>query len=225
MWMATSADNSGMTFEAVLFDCDGVLVDSEAITCGALRDMLDENGWRLSLAECMAHFVGHTVRSRAHLIEVNTGKPLTDAFMDEFYRRRNEHLENEITAIDGIHDAVRHLHERCEGRIAVASGADRFKVEMMLQRVGLAQFFEGRIFSGHEMPRSKPHPDVYLAAAAHLQMDPARCLVVEDTPVGIAAGVAAGSTVWAYAPPLALTEALTQAGAQRLFAHMNDLRI
>ena len=214
-----------MTFEAVLFDCDGVLVDSEAITCGALRDMLDENGWRLSLAECMAHFVGHTVRSRAHLIEVNTGKPLTDAFMDEFYRRRNEHLENEITAIDGIHDAVRHLHERCEGRIAVASGADRFKVEMMLQRVGLAQFFEGRIFSGHEMPRSKPHPDVYLAAAAHLQMDPARCLVVEDTPVGIAAGVAAGSTVWAYAPPLALTEALTQAGAQRLFAHMNDLRI
>jgi HAD superfamily hydrolase (TIGR01509 family) len=225
MWMATSADNSGMTFEAVLFDCDGVLVDSEAITCGALRDMLDENGWRLSLAECMAHFVGHTVRSRAHLIEVNTGKPLTDAFMDEFYRRRNERLENEITAIDGIHDAVRHLHERCEGRIAVASGADRFKVEMMLQRVGLAQFFEGRIFSGHEMPRSKPHPDVYLAAAAHLQMDPARCLVVEDTPVGIAAGVAAGSTVWAYAPPLALTEALTQAGAQRLFAHMNDLRI
>ncbi|PUE59087.1 HAD family hydrolase [Limnohabitans curvus] len=214
-----------MTFEAVLFDCDGVLVDSEAITCGALRDMLDENGWRLSLAECMAHFVGHTVRSRAHLIEVNTGKPLTDAFMDEFYRRRNERLENEITAIDGIHDAVRHLHERCEGRIAVASGADRFKVEMMLQRVGLAQFFEGRIFSGHEMPRSKPHPDVYLAAAAHLQMDPARCLVVEDTPVGIAAGVAAGSTVWAYAPPLALTEALTQAGAQRLFAHMNDLRI
>ena len=214
-----------MTFEAVLFDCDGVLVDSEAITCGALRDMLDENGWRLSLAECMAQFVGHTVRSRAHLIEANTGKPLTDAFMDEFYRRRNERLENEITAIDGIHDAVRHLHERCEGRIAVASGADRFKVEMMLQRVGLAQFFEGRIFSGHEMPRSKPHPDVYLAAAAHLQMDPARCLVVEDTPVGIAAGVAAGSTVWAYAPPLALTEALTQAGAQRLFAHMNDLRI
>ncbi len=56
-----------MTFEAVLFDCDGVLVDSETITCGALRDMLDENGWRLSLVECMAHFVGHTVRSRADL--------------------------------------------------------------------------------------------------------------------------------------------------------------
>jgi HAD superfamily hydrolase (TIGR01509 family) len=214
-----------MKFQAVLFDCDGVLVDSEAITCGALRDMLEENGWRLSLAECMAHFVGHTVRSRASLIEAHTGKPLSEAFMDEFYRRRNLRLENEITAIDGIHDAVRHVHERCEGRIAVASGADRYKVEMMLQRVGLAQFFEGRIFSGHEMPRSKPFPDVYLAAAAHLQVDPAQCLVVEDTPVGIAAGVAAGATVWAYAPPLASTDVLIQAGAAHVFAHMIQLPV
>jgi HAD superfamily hydrolase (TIGR01509 family) len=213
-----------VTFQAVLFDCDGVLVDSEAITCGALRDMLDENGWRLSLAECMAHFVGHAVRSRADLIEAQTGKPLTDAFMDEFYRRRNSRLENEITAIEGIHDAVRHVYERCEGRIAVASGADRFKVEMMLQRVGLHHFFEGRIFSGHEMPRSKPFPDVYLAAAAHLQVEPGQCLVVEDTPVGIAAGVAAGSAVWAYAPPAAPTDALRQAGAMHVFAHMDDLR-
>jgi HAD superfamily hydrolase (TIGR01509 family) len=213
-----------VTFQAVLFDCDGVLVDSEAITCGALRDMLDENGWRLSLAECMAHFVGHAVRSRADLIEAQTGKPLTDAFMDEFYRRRNSRLETEITAIEGILDAVRHVHERCEGRIAVASGADRYKVEMMLHKVGLHHFFEGRIFSGHEMPRSKPFPDVYLAAAAHLQVEPGQCLVVEDTPVGIAAGVAAGSAVWAYAPPAAPTDALRQAGAMHVFAHMDDLR-
>ena len=223
--MAINADNSRMTFQAVLFDCDGVLVDSEAITCGALRDMLDENGWRLSLAECMAHFVGHTVRSRADLIEAHTGKPLTDAFMDEFYRRRNHRLASDITVIDGIHDTVRHLHERCEGRIAVASGADRYKLEMMLQKVGLHHFFEGRIFSGHEMPRSKPHPDVYLAAAAHLQVDPVRCLVVEDTPVGVTAGVAAGATVWAYAPPSAPTQALVQAGAQRVFAHMSQLPV
>jgi beta-phosphoglucomutase-like phosphatase (HAD superfamily) len=214
-----------MTFEAVLFDCDGVLVDSEAITCGVLRDMLDENGWRLSLAECMAHFVGHTVRSRASLIEERTKKPLTDAFMDEFYRRRNIRLETDIAAIDGIHDAVRHVQERCEGRIAVASGADRYKVEMMLERVGLTQFFEGRIFSGHEMPRSKPFPDVYLAAASYLKVTPARCLVVEDTSVGIAAGVAAGSTVWAYAPPSAPKDVLMQAGAAHVFAHMDELRI
>ena len=214
-----------MTFEAVLFDCDGVLVDSEAITCGALRDMLEENGWRLSLADCMAQFVGHTVRSRADLIERHTGKPLTDAFMDEFYRRRNIRLENEITLIDGALEAVRYWHAQCNERIAVASGADRYKVEMMLQRVGLAQFFEGRIFSGHETPRSKPFPDVYLTAAAHLQVDPSRCLVVEDTPIGVAAGVAAGATVWGYAPAGAKPDVLREAGAVHVFEHMHAFRL
>jgi HAD superfamily hydrolase (TIGR01509 family) len=222
MSMVTNTDNSRMTFEAVLFDCDGVLVDSEAITCGALRDMLDENGWHLSLAECMAHFVGYTVRSRADLIEAHTGKPLTDAFMDEFYRRRNLRLENEVAAIDGIYETLDFLHARCEGRIAVASGADRYKLELMLHKVGLHHFFEGRIFSGHEMPRSKPFPDVYLAAAAHLQMAPARCLVVEDSPVGVTAGVAAGAQVWGYAA-LGQADVLRAAGAHHVFARMAEL--
>ena len=214
-----------MTFEAILFDCDGVLVDSEAITCGVLRDMLEEQGWRMTLAECMQRFVGHTVKSQGTEIEARTGVPLTDEWLQRFFERRNVQLEQNIRAIEGVHEAVAHLHEHCEGRIAVASGADRFKVEMMLKKVGLHGFFEGRIFSGHEMPRSKPHPDVYLAAAAHLQVPPARCLVVEDTRVGITAGVAAGATVWAYAPPGADPQPLRQAGASRVFAGMQELRL
>jgi HAD superfamily hydrolase (TIGR01509 family) len=214
-----------MNFEAILFDCDGVLVDSEAITCGVLRDMFDEQGWRMTLAECMQRFVGHTVKSQRSVIEAHTGVPLTDAWLEQFYALRNERLTQDITAIEGVHEAVAHLHDHCQGRIAVASGADRFKVEMMLKQVGLIEFFEGRIFSGHEMPRSKPHPDVYLAAAAHLQMDPARCLVIEDTTVGITAGVAAGATVWAYAPPGADAHALRQAGAAQVFEHMRGLRL
>lgn len=214
-----------MTFEAVLFDCDGVLVDSETITCGVLRDMFEEQGWRMSLQECMQRFVGHTVKSQRETIEAHTGVPLTDDWLQQFFARRNERLDAQITAIEGIHDAVAHLHDHCEGRIAVASGADRFKVEMMLKKVGLHDFFTGRIFSGHEMPRSKPFPDVYLAAAAHLQTDPARCLVVEDTTVGITAGVAAGATVWAYAAPPAAHEPLLQAGAARVFTGMQALRL
>ena len=214
-----------MSFQAVLFDCDGVLVDSESITCGVLRDMFEEQGWRMTLAECMQRFVGHTVKSQRSMIEAHTGQPLTDAWLQQFFERRNQQLDARITAIDGIHEAVAHLHAHCEGRIAVASGADRFKVEMMLKKVGLHGFFEGRIFSGHEMPRSKPHPDVYLAAAAHLQVPPAHCLVVEDTPVGITAGVAAGATVWAYAAPPAAHEPLLQAGAARVFAGMDALRL
>ena len=214
-----------MRFEAVLFDCDGVLVDSEAITCGVLRDMFEEQGWRMTLAECMQRFVGHTVKSQRAVIEANTGVPLTDEWLQQFFERRNERLERQITAIEGIHDAVEHLHDHCQGRIAVASGADRFKVEMMLRKVNLHRFFEGRIFSGHEMPRSKPHPDVYLAAAAHLQVLPARCLVVEDTTVGITAGVAAGATVWAYAPEGVDAQTLLQAGAAHVLKSMAQLRL
>jgi len=214
-----------MNFEAVLFDCDGVLVDSEAITCGVLRDMFEEQGWRMTLAECMQRFVGHTVKSQRAVIEAHTGVPLTDEWLAQFFERRNVRLAQDITAIDGIHEAVAHVHAQCAGRIAVASGADRFKVEMMLRQVGLHPHFEGRIFSGHEMPRSKPHPDVYLAAAAHLQVDPVRCLVVEDTTVGITAGVAAGACVWAYAPPGVDAKPLLAAGAQRVLRGMHELRL
>jgi HAD superfamily hydrolase (TIGR01509 family) len=213
-----------MSFEALLFDCDGVLVDSESITCGVLRDMLEEKGWQLSLSECMGHFVGHTVRNRAQLIFEHTGWRLSDDWLEQFYQRRNERLASQIRAVEGVHEVLQQqLLPRYGARMAVASGADRFKVELMLAKVGLLDFFSGRIFSGHEVPRSKPAPDVYLAAAAHLQVDPRRCLVIEDTPVGIAAGVAAGATVWAYCPPGASAQSLLEAGALSLLGSMREL--
>lgn len=210
-------------FEAILFDCDGVLVDSEPITMAVLRDLLAEAGWDMPLAECMAEFVGVTVRSKTALIEARTGQPLTDAWMDRFYAERNAALTASLEAIPGAHAAVEAAHAATGGRIACASGADRFKVEMQLAQVGLAPWFTGAVFSGHEMPRTKPAPDVYLAAAAHLGAAPARCLVVEDTPTGVQAGVAAGATVWAYCPPGGTANALREAGAQQLFARMDDL--
>lgn len=215
-----------MKFEAILFDCDGVLVDSEPLTIGVLRDMLEEAGWPLTLAACMDIFVGRTVRSEAALIEERTGRPLTDAWMDTFYARRNVALEERLTAIAGAVDAVRAVHAQLDGRIACASGADRFKVELQLQKVGLMPFFAGRVFSGHEMPRSKPAPDVYLAAAAALGIDPARCLVVEDTVTGVTAGVAAGATVVGYSPsPIGhgSPEALRAAGATHVMTDMAEL--
>jgi HAD superfamily hydrolase (TIGR01509 family) len=213
-----------MRYEALLFDCDGVLVDSEAITCGVLRDMLEEKGWCLTLAQCMGHFVGHTVRNRADLVHAHTGWHLTEDWLQSFYQRRNAALEQGIRSIEGVPELLNHAQARYGARMAVASGADRYKVEMMLGRVGLLDFFRGRIFSGHEVPRSKPAPDVYLAAAAHLQADPAACLVIEDTPTGITAGVAAGATVWAYCPPGASSEGLLQAGAVQVFGTMDALR-
>ena len=212
-----------MTFDAILFDCDGVLVDSEPITNGVLRDMLEESGWALTPEECMRVFVGKAVRDERGLIELRTGQPLTEDWMAEFYARRNRELQARLLAIAGAHEAVAAAHAHVAERIACASGADRFKVEMQLAQVGLMDYFAGRIFSGQEMPRSKPAPDVYLAAAAHLGAAGARCLVIEDTLTGVTAGVAAGATVWAYCPLPEDGPALKQAGARHLFGHMADL--
>ena len=213
-------------FDAVLFDCDGVLVDSEPITNGVLRDMLEERGWTLTREDCMRLFVGKAVKDEAALIEAKTGQPVTDAWLARFRERRNAGLERDLVAIANAEVAVNALHARLDGRIACASGADLFKVKLQLEKVGLMRYFEGRIFSGHDLPRSKPFPDVYLAAAKAVGLPPARCMVVEDTVTGVTAGVAAGATVFGYSPPEAghdAPQALRNAGAAVIFTDMAQL--
>jgi len=212
-----------MNFQAVLFDCDGVLVDSEPITNAVLRDMLEERGWVMSSEDCFRYFVGKAVKDHKAEIEARTGLPLTEDWLHEFRLRRNEALQARLQIMPGAHDAVAAAFEMTQGLIACASGADRFKVEMQLSQVHLMPYFESRIFSGHEMARTKPAPDVYLAAAAHLKCHPAHCLVIEDSTAGIEAGVAAGATVWALCTDQSLAPVLLEAGASQLFPHMGAL--
>ena len=211
-----------MKFDAVLFDCDGVLVDSEPITNGGLREMLGELGWHMTVHESMALFVGKALKEETEMITQHTGRPVGAEWIQAFQERRNTALRERLTAIPNIHAAIDAVHARFDGRIACASGADRFKVEMQLRQVGLMAYFEGRIFSGYETPRSKPFPDVYLAAASALGVDPWRCAVVEDSATGIAAGIAAGAFVFGYAPAGG-GAALSAAGASVVFADMADL--
>jgi HAD superfamily hydrolase (TIGR01509 family) len=213
-------------FDAVLFDCDGVLVDSEPITNRVLTEMLGELGWQLSVEETMRIFVGKMVKDEAPLIEARTGFAITHEWLTQFRERRNTALDSELRAIDGAADAVHALHRTLNGRIAVASGADRVKIELQLLKAGILDRFEGRIFSGHEMPRSKPFPDVYLAAAAGLGVDPQRCAVIEDTVTGATAGVAAGATVFGYCPSHlghCSATALHGAGVVQVFKDMAEL--
>ena len=210
-------------FEAVLFDCDGVLVDSEPITNGVLRDMLEEIGWVLTRDECMRIFVGKAVKDEAGLIAQRTGVAITQDWLQGFWARRNAALDRDLVEIPGAPAAVRALHASLDGRIACASGADRGKVRLQLEKIGLLDAFEGRIFSGHETPRSKPFPDVYLAAAAALGVDPARCAVVEDTVTGATAGIAAGATVFGYSPGglgHSSADALRAIGVREVFVDM-----
>lgn len=212
-----------LSFDAVLFDCDGVLVDSEPITNRVLAQMLGELGWDITLDECMQRFTGKAVRDEIALIESKTGVRIEDEWLQQFRQRRNAALEQDLTEISGAPAAVRRLHAMLDGRIAVASGADLHKVCLQLQKTGLATYFADRVFSGQDLARSKPYPDVYLAAAKALGIDASRCAVVEDTATGARAGLAAGAVVFGYSPGGAghdSAEALRAVGVRHVITDM-----
>ena len=213
-------------FAAVLFDCDGVLVDSELITNQVLCDMLNQIGWKISLEETMQIFLGKAVNDEAVLIKQKTGHDINDDWLKSFALQRNMALKNKVQAIPHIHTAMQQIALAYGKKIACGSGADKQKVQMQLEKVELMAYFEDRIFSGHDTPRSKPFPDVYMAAAQHIQVNPKHCAVVEDSVIGVMAGVAAGATVFAYTSGLSHTQSkqdLLDAGASVCFSSMLDL--
>ncbi len=215
-------------YAAVLFDCDGVLVDSEPITMGVLRDMLEELGWRMSLAECMRIFVGKATKDEAARIEQETGKPFTTAWLHQFWANRDVALKARLQAVAGAPQLVQRAHAYTQGKIACVSGADRDKLTLQLQLVGLQSWFAAhQVFSGHEFTRSKPHPDVYLAAMQALQVPAERCLVVEDSTTGVLAGARAGAVVVGYAHPdnpVVTAEQLLAAGASHVVQHLGEVQ-
>lgn len=218
-----------LPFDAVLFDCDGVLVDSEPITAEVLQIMLGELNWRLTLEETMRLFTGKAVRDEIALIEAHTGVRIGDEWIQQFWERRNAALREQLQPVPGAPTSVRELHRLLQGRIACASGADRGKVRMQLDKAGILDCFDERIFSGHETPRNKPYPDVYLKAAEALGVDPARCAVVEDSVTGVTAGEASGATVFGFSSARAVSlglsdpRALRAAGAVTIFTDMAAL--
>lgn len=205
-------------FDLVAFDCDGVLVDSEPIVCGVLADMLNELGWPITLEETIHAFVGKSFVDELGTIEARIGKPLASDFYANFVVRRDVCLAENIQPVRGVHTAIETLIES-DMPFCVASGAERAKMHLTLGRTGLLRWFDGKMFSGMEVARSKPAPDVYLLAAQTMGVSPTRCAVIEDTPTGVAAGVAAGMTVFGYAARID-PQRLLQAGAASVFADM-----
>jgi HAD superfamily hydrolase (TIGR01509 family) len=216
-------------FAALLFDCDGVLVDSEPITHRVLQHALSDLGWALSLEECELHFMGRAVKDQRELIWRETGRHIDEAWLTDFRLARDEALKRELRAIEHAPEVVKELNVHYEHRMACVSGADRGKVEMQLKQVGLWDYFEGRIFSGHEVPNTKPAPDVYLAALSCLEQNPQQCLAIEDTPSGVRSASLAGLTVWAFLKDglehgVCTADQLERAGAQRVLGSLAELR-
>jgi HAD superfamily hydrolase (TIGR01509 family) len=205
-------------FGLVIFDCDGVLVDSELITNRVFAQMLNELGIAVTLEDMFERFVGRSMPQCLELITKLLGRPVPGHFVEEYRTRSATALRSELKAvpdIDTVLAAIRIPY-------CVASSGTHDKMQTTLGITGLLPQFRGKMYSVTEVARSKPFPDVFLHAARQQGVVPAECAVIEDTPTGVRAGVAAGMTVFGYCA-LTPKQRLVEAGAHHTFERMRDL--
>ncbi|MBC3993043.1 HAD family hydrolase [Streptomyces sp. AC563] len=180
--------------ELVIFDCDGVLVDSERICVKVDAVIMADLGCAFTEAEIIERFVGSSTEVYTAAVEERLGRRL-----EKDWQQRYEHLyqaafEAELTAVDGIAEALHRLtHATC-----VASNGDHAGIRRSLELADLAGHFEERVFSAADVPRGKPAPDLFLHAAHTMGVDPRHCVVVEDSAYGVQAARAAGMRAFGY---------------------------
>jgi HAD superfamily hydrolase (TIGR01509 family) len=205
-------------FELVIFDCDGVLVDSERLAVRVEAEYLAELGWPLSQAEIVERFLGRTAEYMDEAVEARLGSRLPGDWKDQFQRRYREAFAAELVAVDGVEEAL----DQITAPTCVASSGSHDKLRFTLGHTGLYERFEGRIFSGYEVANGKPAPDLFLHAAARMGADPARCAVIEDSLYGVLAARAAGMRAFGYAGGLTTPERL-EGEATVVFDDMREL--
>jgi HAD superfamily hydrolase (TIGR01509 family) len=205
-------------FELVIFDCDGVLVDSERIAIRVEAEFLAELGWPLTEAEIIERFMGRTTEYMDEAIEAELGGRLPGDWKGRFERRYLDAFAADLAPVDGITEVL----DRITIPTCVASSGSHDKLRLTLGHTGLYERFEGRIFSGYEVASNKPAPDLFLHAAARMGAEPARCAVVEDTLYGVLAARAAGMRVFGYAGGLTPPERL-EGDATIVFHDMRQL--
>jgi HAD superfamily hydrolase (TIGR01509 family) len=181
-----------MLFEAIIFDFDGVIVDSEWLANAVLADVLTGQGYAVTREESLARYSGLRWIDCCRKIEEDSGRTFDSDTLGDLVDQAVTARAAEMLAVEGIEAFLESQRHRA---LAIASSSETWWLEQTLDRLGLADWFEGRLFSAAGFARGKPHPDIYLHAAAQLGIAPAGCLVIEDHPVGVAAGAAAGMTV------------------------------
>jgi HAD superfamily hydrolase (TIGR01509 family) len=173
----------------VIFDCDGVLVDSEPLSNAALSEALHAIGLPLTVEQTTAELKGRSWADCEARIAELTGAPVPPALQADYEARRDAAFRRALRPVPGVEAAL----DALDGTpTCVASSGDHAKMRFTLGHTGLLHRFEGRIFSATEVARGKPAPDLFLHAARSLGVAPADCVVVEDSPLGVAAARAAG---------------------------------
>jgi HAD superfamily hydrolase (TIGR01509 family) len=210
--------------ELVIFDCDGVLLDSEIIFARVLAEALERAGFgTVGLTEALALGFGKNRDTLLAAVELRFGRPPPSGFIEAMRARSSALFASELQPMAGIAEVLAGLGmPRC-----VASNGHHERVRERLALAGLLPFFEPHVFGASQVARGKPAPDLFLFAAARLGARPAHCLVVEDSPIGVAAAQAAGMTALGFCGgshcPADHAATLLAAGAARVFAHAADL--
>lgn len=181
----------------MIFDCDGVLVDSERLSVRIESQLLGEMGWPITEAEVLDRFVGRSDAHMVSVIEEQLGRPAPE-FLPTYRERLFAAIDRELEPVPGVVDALDRI-ERRGLATCVASSGTHDKMSRTLGRTGLLERFDGRIFSATQVERGKPAPDLFVLAARSMGVEPARCVVVEDSRAGVAAARAAGMRSVGYA--------------------------
>jgi HAD superfamily hydrolase (TIGR01509 family) len=178
----------------VIFDCDGVLIDSEIISARMLVDALAGFGVVIDLDYVAHHFLGRSYPTVLKVVRSDFGIVLPDSFEDDYRARLLAAFQRELRIMPGVRDVLRRMGVPW----CVATSSSRKRAEMSLDLVGLTGLVGDRLFTAGEVANGKPAPDLFLHAAARMGWDPAGCLVVEDSLNGIRAARAAGMRVWRF---------------------------
>lgn len=212
---------AGNDLKLVIFDCDGVLVDSERLTVGVEASVLTDMGWAITPEEVVERFMGRSSTDMLDEIALRLGRQAADEFdriaTDEIIAAYRDRLQ----PVDGIEALIDQL-DHAGISTCVASSGSHEKMELTLGITGLYKRFTGRIFSASEVENGKPAPDLFLHAAQNMNASPAHAVVIEDSTPGVKGAVAAAMICYGYAGGLTPSSQLTDAGAVT-FDQMSDL--
>jgi HAD superfamily hydrolase (TIGR01509 family) len=210
-------------FRHIIFDCDGVLVDSEPLSMEVDRDILAENGVVMTVAEVGAQFIGLTFEAFIERIESDYRIKLPGDVSDDKNRRLLALYEKKLMAAPGIHATLAGIGVP----MSVASNSPRHRVEAAFRIAGLTSYFGDRIVTFEDVARAKPAPDIYLETARRARVRPKACLAIEDSKAGVASAVAAGCTVIGFTglahDGAASARALSRLGAKIVVERHADL--
>lgn len=215
-------------FDLIIFDCDGTLTDSELVNNQALIDVLAESGFTgYTLDHAFKHWVGTTVSNTMLSIQMETGRTPPADIITRYVARVAELQKTNMKPITGAADLVASVKDKY--KTCVASNGERSNVVASLELTGLMPYFhEDHVFTKIQVKNPKPYPDLFLFAAAQMGADPARALVIEDSPAGVRAGAAAGMTVWGFTgsshDPQKHEKTLIDAGANAVFSRLIHIR-